>query len=172
MIRLRSPSLTLLSDYTPAIFNETLLGFQFGDKWFKDAGILGVFSVSLLRPHPLGLLLFAWSSRCARKFSRTFGSMIFHWPRQSMRLLLTRSSPHGSPRFFALMTQSAHKGDREEASGVQHREKSSAIGFNAGKSLKGVPFFKILRSSRVRMSRLRKRVVLSGPDGKVCFRHC
>ena len=44
MIRLRSPTRPLLRDYTPAIFNETLLGFLFGDNVFDHAGFLGVSS--------------------------------------------------------------------------------------------------------------------------------
>ena len=46
MIRLRSPSRPLLRDYTPAIFNETLLGFLFGDKVFKYTVNLGVSSTA------------------------------------------------------------------------------------------------------------------------------
>ena len=46
MIRLRAPSRPLLLDYTPAIFNETLLGFLFGDKVFKYSGNLCVSSIA------------------------------------------------------------------------------------------------------------------------------
>ena len=46
MIRLRSPSRPLLRDYTPAIFNKTLLGFLCGDKVYKYAGDLSVSSTA------------------------------------------------------------------------------------------------------------------------------
>ena len=46
MIRLRSPSRPLLRDYSPAIFNETLLNFLFGDKVYKYTVNLGVSSTA------------------------------------------------------------------------------------------------------------------------------
>ena len=162
MIRLRLPSLPLLSDYTPAIFNETLLGFLFGDKLFKGAGILGVSSTAsstwpfiVHLEHTLREKVFKnireFLLSLAQSISATITDQVF--------------TSHVST-FFASMTQAARKGDKGGARGVQLQEGSSASGFNAGECQKGVPFYKILRSSR-----LRKRLVLSGPDGKVCFRH-
>ena len=91
MVRLRSPTLPLLRDYTPAIFNETLLGFLFGDKVFNYAGYLGVsFTAPLAWPF---IVHFEYIVR--EKVSRTFGSIICHWPSQSMRLFLTWSSFRG-----------------------------------------------------------------------------
>ena len=46
MIRLRSPSRPLLRDFTPAIFNGTLLNFLFEDKVYKYTVNLGVSSTA------------------------------------------------------------------------------------------------------------------------------
>ena len=64
------------------------------------------------------------------------------------------------------MTHAARKDDEGEARGLQHQGGSSASGFKAGVSQNGVPFYEILSSSR-----LRKRLVLSGLMGRICFRH-
>ena len=162
MIRLRSPSHPLLCDYTPAIFNETLLGFLFGDKLFKDAGILGVSSTASSTWPFIVHLEYTLREKVFKNIREYHLSLA-----QLISATITdQVFTSQISTLFVLMAQAARKDDKGGARGVQHQEGSSANGFNAGECQKGVPFFKILRSSR-----LRKRLVLSGPDGKVCFRH-
>ena len=63
-------------------------------------------------------------------------------------------------------TKAARKGDKGGGRGGQHQEKSGASGSNAGKSQKGLPFHKMMRSAQIR-----KRMVLEGPGGKIFYKH-
>ena len=83
MIRFRSPLRPLLRDYTPAVFNEDSLELPVQRQGSQIYNKPRVFPLRLRPPGLLSCTLNALS----------FGGIIFHWPSQSMRLLLTRSSP-------------------------------------------------------------------------------
>ena len=63
-------------------------------------------------------------------------------------------------------TKAARKSDKGGGRGGQQQEGTSASGSNAGENQNGVSLREIMRSNQ-----LRKRLILSGPDGKVCFKH-
>ena len=89
-------------------FNETLLGFLFGDKWFKDAGILGVSSTASSTWPSIVHLKYTMREKFFKNIREYHLSLA-----QAINATVTdQVFTSRIATLFALMTQAAHKGDR------------------------------------------------------------
>ena len=226
MIRLRTPSRPLPRDFTPAIFNETLLGFLFGDKVYKYR--VNFSASSSAPPTSPFFLHFEYTVRekvfmnvreyhlsVAQAIRATITDQVFYQRDYLQPMSVSINVMHGGPgrtlsftssavpttsttandstiasqlsNLITLMTQmvdgrktaqrgridgnsrptkAARKGGKGGGRGEQQQEESGASGSNAGEIQNGLPFHKMMRSAK-----LRKRMVLDGPDGKICYKH-